>query len=226
MQILVVEDDNRISAFLIKGLEECGYLVTLCKNAEDVLKHYSGIQWDLIILDIMLPGIDGVQLLQTLRYKKIYAPVLMLSALNSVQDKVAALDYGADDFLTKPFHFDELLSRIKALTRRSKHQGQVSADNTLLFGELSISLQQYKVFLGGAEIELSPREYKLLVYLAENADKTVSRVQILNAVWGITFDNHTNVVDVYISYLRNKIEKGGAKYIYTVKGVGYIFKTD
>ncbi len=224
MQILVVEDDNRISAFLTKGLQEHGYLVTLCKNAEDVLKHYINIQWDLIILDVMLAGMDGVQLLQTLRYKKVYAPVLMLSALNSVQDKVSALDYGADDYLTKPFHFDELLSRIKALTRRSKYQGQESPRATMQFGALSINLEQYKVFLLDEEIELSPREYKLLIYLAENNNKTVSRVQILNAVWGITFDNHTNVVDVYISYLRNKIEKADFKYIYTVKGVGYIFK--
>lgn len=224
MQILVVEDDNRISNFLIKGLEECGYLVTLCKNAEDVLQHYVNIDWDLIILDIMLAGMDGVQLMQTLRYKKVYSPILMLSALNSVQDKVTALDYGADDYLTKPFHFDELLSRIRALTRRRQYQQQEMPKAELHFGELIINLEQYKVSLSGEEIDLSPREYKLLNYLVENIDKTVARVQILNAVWGITFDNHTNVVDVYISYLRNKIEKNGNKYIYTVKGVGYMFK--
>lgn len=224
MQILVVEDDNRISNFLIKGLEEFGYLVTLCKNAEEVLNNYLHIEWDLIILDIMLPGMDGVQLLQTLRYKKVYTPILMLSALNSVQDKVSALDYGADDYLTKPFHFDELLSRIKALTRRQQYQQQESPKAELVFGDLRINLEQYKVSLGDELIELSPREYKLLIYLVENTEKTVGRIQILNAVWGITFDNHTNVVDVYISYLRNKIEKDGRKYIHTVKGVGYIFK--
>ncbi|MFD1768895.1 response regulator transcription factor [Sphingobacterium suaedae] len=224
MQVLVVEDDNRISNFLVKGLEECGYLVTLCKNAEDVLRHYVAINWDLIILDIMLEGVDGIQLLQTLRYKKIYTPILMLSALNNVQDKVSALDYGADDYLTKPFHFDELLSRIKALTRRKQYQQQDIPKAEHHFGDLRINLQQYTVFLADDKIELSPREYKLLNYLVENIDKTVARVQILNAVWGITFDNHTNVVDVYISYLRNKIEKNGKKYIHTVKGVGYMFK--
>ncbi|MFD2970088.1 response regulator transcription factor [Sphingobacterium bambusae] len=224
MQILVVEDDNRISNFLIKGLEEFGYLVTLCKNAEDVLSNYLQVDWDLIILDIMLEGVDGIQLLQTLRYKKVYTPILMLSALNSVQDKVAALDYGADDYLTKPFHFDELLSRIKALTRRQHYQQQETPKAELDFGALHINLEQYKVTLGDNVVELSPREYKLLIYLVENIDKTVGRIQILNAVWGITFDNHTNVVDVYISYLRNKIEKDGNKYIYTVKGVGYMFK--
>jgi len=224
MQILVIEDDKRISDFLIKGLEENGYLVTLCKSAEDVLAHYLNIPFDLIICDIMLPEIDGIQLVQTLRFKKIYAPILMLSALNSVQDKVTALDYGADDYITKPFHFDELLSRIKALTRRNQFRQQETTSNKIQIGDLEIDLDQYKVSVAQQETELSPREFKLLNYLIENIDKTVTRIQILNAVWGITFDNHTNVVDVYISYLRNKIEKNGNKYIYTIKGVGYIFK--
>lgn len=224
MQILVVEDDNRISNFLIKGLEECGYMVTLCKNAEEVLEQYINIKWDLIILDIMLADIDGVQLLQTLRYKKVYTPILMLSALNSIQDKTLALDYGADDYLTKPFHFDELLSRIRALTRRRKYEHMETPKAELCLGQLHINLEQYKVTLGGEPVDLSPREYKLLMYLVENEGKTVTRIQILNAVWGITFDNHTNVVDVYISYLRSKVEKGNEKYIFTVKGVGYMFK--
>lgn len=222
MQILVIEDDKRISDFLIKGLEENNHLVTLCKDAESVLENYMSIQFDLIICDIMLPQMDGIQLVQTLRYKKIFTPILMLSALNSTQDKVSALDYGADDYITKPFHFDELLSRIKALTRRNQFRQQEHASNKLVFDELEIDLDQYKVLLDGKEIELSPREFKLLNYLVENIEKTVTRIQILNAVWGITFDNHTNVVDVYISYLRNKIEKN-RKFIRTVKGVGYTF---
>jgi len=224
MQILVIEDDKRISDFLIKGLEENGHLVTLCKAAETVLDEFLTIQFDLIICDIMLPKMDGIQLVQTLRYKKIFTPILMLSALNTVQDKVSALDYGADDYITKPFHFDELLSRIKALTRRNQFRSQEIPENKLIFDDLEIDLDQYKVFVNQEETELSPREFKLLNYLIENIDKTVTRIQILNAVWGITFDNHTNVVDVYISYLRNKIEKNGMKYIHTVKGVGYMFK--
>lgn len=224
MQILVIEDDKRISDFLIKGLEENGHLVTLCKDAETVLDEFLTIQFDLIICDIMLPKMDGIQLVQTLRYKKIFTPILMLSALNTVQDKVSALDYGADDYITKPFHFDELLSRIKALTRRNQFRSQEVPENKLIFDDLEIDLNQYKVFVNQEETELSPREFKLLNYLIENIDKTVTRIQILNAVWGITFDNHTNVVDVYISYLRNKIEKNGMKYIHTVKGVGYMFK--
>ncbi|MEJ5054326.1 response regulator transcription factor [Sphingobacterium sp. MYb382] len=225
MQILVIEDDSRISTFLVKGLEECGYLTTLCKSAEEVMENqYLQMDWDLIILDVMLPGMDGVQFVQTLRYKKNYTPVLMLSALNAVQDKVAALDYGADDYLTKPFHFDELLSRIKALTRRQQYQQQEAPKPGFWFGDLQVDLEQYQVTLKGEVVDLSPREFKLLIYLMENKNKTVSRIQILNAVWGITFENHTNVVDVYISYLRNKIEIGKDKYIFTVKGVGYMFK--
>ncbi|MFV0177868.1 response regulator transcription factor [Empedobacter falsenii] len=224
MQILVIEDDKRISDFLIKGLEEHGHLVTLCKTAESVLDEFMNLQFDIIICDIILPKMDGIQLVQTLRYKKIYTPILMLSALNTVQDKVSALDYGADDYITKPFHFDELISRIKALTRRNHFRSQDTPHNKLIFDELEIDLDQYKVFIAKEETDLSPREFKLLNYLIENIDKTVTRIQILNAVWGITFDNHTNVVDVYISYLRNKIEKNGTKYIHTVKGIGYMFK--
>ncbi len=228
MQVLVVEDDHRISSFLIKGLEENGFLVTLCKNAEDaLLEENLKVNWDVIVLDIMLPGIDGVQLLQTLRYKQVYAPVLMLSALNSIQDKVTSLDYGADDYLTKPFHFEELLSRINALSRRKQYQMQDKPKNPILeFDELQIDTDQYKVYLKGELVDLSPREFKLLMYLIENRNKTVSRMQILNAVWGITFNNHSNVVDVYISYLRNKVESQDQKFIQTVKGIGYMFKYD
>lgn len=228
MQVLVVEDDHRISSFLIKGLEENGFLVTLCKTAEDaLLEENLKIDWDVIVLDIMLPGIDGVQLLQTLRYKQVYAPVLMLSALNSIQDKVTSLDYGADDYLTKPFHFEELLSRINALSRRKQYHNQEKPKNPILeLDELQIDTDQYKVYLKGELVDLSPREFKLLMYLIENRNKTVSRMQILNAVWGITFNNHSNVVDVYISYLRNKVESQDQKFIQTVKGIGYMFKYD
>ena len=224
MQVLVVEDDKRISDFLIKGLEESNYLVTLCTNAESVIADYLDASFDLIICDIMLSGLDGIQLVQTLRYKKNNTPVLMLSALGTVQDKVAALDSGADDYLTKPFHLDELLSRIRALTRRGISQVNSTPANRVNLGPLEIDFDQYKVYVDQREMALSPREFKLLKYLLENRDKTVSRLQILNAVWGITFDNQTNVVDVYISYLRNKIEKPGTKYIHTIKGVGYMFK--
>ncbi|NGM73515.1 response regulator transcription factor [Sphingobacterium sp. SGL-16] len=225
MQIILIEDDKRISDFILKGLEENTHFVTLYKSAEDFLNHYLQLSFDLIICDIMLPGMDGMQLVQTIRYKKIYTPVLMLTALNSVQDKVSALDFGADDYMTKPFHFDELLSRINALTRRHQYTQKEERSNTFAIGDMLVDLNQYTVKIAGEEVILSPREFKLLNYLIENNNKAVSRIQILNAVWGITFDNHTNVVDVYISYLRNKIEKN-QKYIYTIKGIGYMLKAD
>jgi len=224
MQILVVEDDKRISDFLVKGLEESGHLLTLCKSAEEVLDNYTSLPWDVIICDIMLPKMDGIQLVQTLRYKKLNCPIIMLSALNTTQDKVAALDSGADDYLTKPFHFDELISRINALARRNQLIAVEERFNIRTFNDLQIDLDQFRVSLNNQDIKLSPREYKLLIYLVENKDRAVSRTQILNAVWGLNFDNQTNVVDVYISYLRSKIENADNKFIYTVKGVGYIFK--
>ncbi|HEY4540511.1 MAG TPA: response regulator transcription factor [Faecalibacter sp.] len=224
MQIILIEDDKRISDFILKGLEENGHFVTLCKSAEAFIDEYLQHSFDLIICDIMLPGMDGMQLVQTIRYKKIYTPILMLTALSSVQDKVSALDFGADDYMTKPFHFDELLSRINALTRRFQYAQKEEKSSVFLFGDVAVDLQQHQVKVAHEEVVLSPREFKLLNYLIENANKAVSRIQILNAVWGITFENHTNVVDVYISYLRNKIEKN-QKYIFTIKGVGYMLKT-
>lgn len=225
MNIVLIEDDKRISDFIIKGLEENGHFVTLCKSAEQFLNQYIQNVFELIICDIMLPGMDGMQLVQTIRYKKKITPILMLTALSTVQDKVTALDFGADDYMTKPFHFDELLSRINALTRRFQYAKHEEKSNIFTFGDVSVDLQQYNVKIADEDVVLSPREFKLLNYLIENANKAVSRIQILNAVWGITFDNHTNVVDVYISYLRNKIEKN-QKYIFTIKGVGYMLKTE
>lgn len=225
MQIILIEDDRRISDFILKGLEENGHFVTLCKTAEDFLNLYISTSYDVIICDIMLPGMNGVQLVQAIRFKKNYTPILMLTALNAVQDKISALDFGADDYMTKPFHFDELLSRINALVRRQNYSLKEEKLNLIRIGDIIIDLDKYSVKISGEDVLLSPREFKLLNYLIENANKAVSRYQILNAVWGITFDNHTNVVDVYISYLRNKIEKN-QKYIFTIKGVGYMLKTD
>lgn len=225
MQIILIEDDRRISNFILKGLEENGHFVTLCKTAEDFLNLYISTSYDVIICDIMLPGMNGVQLVQAIRFKKNYTPILMLTALNAVQDKISALDFGADDYMTKPFHFDELLSRINALVRRQNYSLKEEKLNLIRIGDIIIDLDKYSVKISGEDVLLSPREFKLLNYLIENANKAVSRYQILNAVWGITFDNHTNVVDVYISYLRNKIEKN-QKYIFTIKGVGYMLKTD
>lgn len=223
MTILVVEDDSQISSFIIKGLEEHGFSVHLAKSGEIAREMIQDTEWDLILLDIMLPGIDGMQLIQFIRYRKIYTPILVLSALNATSDKTQALDYGADDYLSKPFHFEELLSRIKALTRRAKFNYD-NQEETHVCGALKINPEAHSVTLNEIPITLSPREYKLLLYLIENKNKVVSRTQILNAVWGIQFDNNTNVVDVYISYLRNKIEASSNKLIHTIKGTGYMLK--
>lgn len=223
MHILLIEDDQRISDFVIKGLEENDFQVSLATSGEQARDLISDNHWDIILMDIMLPGIDGIQLTQMIRYKKIYTPILVLSALSDPADKIAALDSGADDYLSKPFHFNELISRINALTRRTKFNYQ---EKELLYrcGSLALNPDNHQVTLNDNNIDLSPREYKLLLFLLENKNKAVSRTQILNAVWGINYDNNTNVVDVYISYLRNKIDETDTKFIHTIKGTGYMIK--
>jgi DNA-binding response OmpR family regulator len=222
MNVLLIEDDKRISEFIVKGLEENNFTVHLAETGElarELLQHDT---WDIILMDIMLPGIDGIQLTKLMRFKKNHTPVLMLSALSDTDDKVNALDSGADDYLVKPFHFNELISRINALTRRTKFNYD-KVETLSKLGSLTINPEEHKVTDNDALIDLSPREYKLLLFLLENRNKVMSRTQILNAVWGINYDNNTNVVDVYISYLRNKIEQNH-KFIHTIKGTGYMLK--
>lgn len=225
MDILLVEDNKRISEFVVKGLEECGFFVTLAENGTDARSFISQKNWNIILLDIMLPDIDGIELLQFIRYKKINTPILVLSALGEPDDKVKALDYGADDYLSKPFHFKELIARINALTRRAKLDYSVSG-NILQCDDLILNPDQHKVERSGKEINLTLQEFKLLKLLMENKNKVIPRTQILDTVWGINYDSNTNVVDVYISYLRNKIDTDTShKLIATVKGIGYIIRT-
>lgn len=171
----------------------------------------------------MLPGIDGVQLTKLIRRRRNQTPILVLSALDGLNDKVAALDSGADDYLVKPFHFKELLSRITALVRRSR-LSHYDRSEPYRSGPLQVNTDEHAVFVAGMQVDLSPKEYKLLLYLLDHRGRVLSRMQLLNAVWGIDFDSNTNVVDVYISYLRSKIEKKGTKFIHTVKGAGYLWK--
>jgi len=221
MKILLVEDDSRISSFLQKGLEEAGYAVHLATDGYEARDLISADSWDLFILDVMLPDIDGLQLAQLIRYKKIDTPLLMLSALGEAEDKIKALDIGADDYLVKPIHFLELLSRIKALRRR--YELHYSNDQTLQCADLSVNLDTNFVSRDNQEIQLSAKEFKLLVFLLENKNKIVTRSQILSSVWNTNLDTFTNVVDVYISYLRNKIDSNSSeKLIKTVKGRGYM----
>lgn len=226
MQILLVEDDRRISSFVVKGLEELGHQVILAESAEAARDWINADSLDIVVLDIMLPGIDGIQFTKMVRYRKNHIPILILSALGEIEDKVEALESGADDYLVKPFSFKELVSRIKALVRRDNYKSS-SNDTSIEIRDLKVDLERYEVHKGNKNVDLSPKEFKLFKYLIENRNKTLSRTAILQAVWGIDFDNNTNVVDVYVSYLRGKVDDGGeTSIIKTVKGVGYMLKTD
>lgn len=225
MNLLLVEDNRRISEFVVKGLEESGFSVFLVENGIDARTYISQQEWDLILLDIMLPDIDGIELLQYTRFKKINTPILVVSALGEPDDKVKALDYGADDYLAKPFHFRELIARIHALTRRFKLNNQVQ-ENILTCDDLILNVDSHTVARSGIELKLTLQEFKLLKLLMEKKNRVLSRSQILNTVWGIDYDSNTNVVDVYISYLRNKVDFDfEQKLIQTVKGRGYIIRT-
>ncbi|GAA0883124.1 MULTISPECIES: response regulator transcription factor [Sphingobacterium] len=226
MQILLVEDDRRISSFVVKGLEEMGHQVILVESAEAAREWINADSLDIIVLDIMLPGIDGIQFTKMVRYRKNHIPILILSALGEIEDKVEALESGADDYLVKPFSFKELVSRIKALVRRDNYKN-APKDSSVEIRDLKVDLERYEVHKNGKNVDLSPKEFKLFKYLIENRNKTLSRTAILQAVWGIDFDNSTNVVDVYVSYLRGKVDEGSdTSIIKTVKGVGYMLTTD
>lgn len=225
MELLLVEDNERISRFLLKGLEESGFSVALAENGTEARSLLARRNWDVILLDIMLPDIDGMELLQYLRFKKINTPVLVVSALADPEDKVKALERGADDYLAKPFHFRELVARIHALLRRTKYNNE-SGDNVLICDNLVLDAEAHQVKRGDAAIRLTLQEFKLLQLLMENKNRVVSRSEILEAVWGINYDTGTNVVDVYISYLRNKLDTDPEqKLIHTVKGRGYLIRT-
>ncbi|WP_080904914.1 response regulator transcription factor [Parabacteroides sp. Marseille-P3160] len=225
MELLLVEDNRRISEFLVKGLEESGFSVVLTETGTEARNWIYKKEWDLILLDLLLPEIDGFELLQYARYKKIQTPILVLSALGEPDDKVKALDYGADDYLSKPFHFKELIARIHALTRRARLNYATSSE-VLQCEDLKLAIDNHRVERGGREIKLTLQEFKLLKLLMENKNRVLSRAQILDTVWGINYDSNTNVVDVYISYLRSKIDPDGcSRLIETVKGRGYLIRT-
>lgn len=225
MDLLLVEDNKRISEFMVKGLEESGFSVCLIENGAEARTAINQREWDLILLDIMLPDIDGIELLQYARYKKIMTPILVVSALGEPDDKIKALDYGADDYLSKPFHFKELVARINALTRRSKFNNEIQ-EHILVCDDLKLYIDRHIVERNGLDIRLTLQEFRLLQLLMENKNKVIPRSQILDTVWGINYDSNTNVVDVYISYLRNKIDSNTEhKLIQTVKGRGYLIRT-
>lgn len=222
MRILLVEDEQSVAAFIKKGLAEEYYTVDTAEDGNLGLSMAINNVYDLIILDIMLPEIDGLKLCRTLREKGIKTPILMLTALDSVDNKVIGLESGADDYLAKPFAFSELLARIKALLRRkSDLTSEFSIDN------LRMDLLSRRVFRGENEITLSPKEFSILEYLLRNKGRVLSRTQIIENVWGYNYDPNTNIVDVHIKYLREKIDKDfSKKLIHTVRGTGYTVKEE
>jgi len=222
MRILVIEDEKKIADFIKRGLKEEGYAVDAAHDGEAGLFLAKTNDYDLILLDLMLPKIDGITVCKKLREGKILSPIIMLTAKDAVEDKVTGLDAGADDYLTKPFAFEELLARIRAILRKKGEQQQATK---LSVGDLMLDLYTHKVTRAGKEIELTSKEYALLEYLMRNSGKVVTRTMISEHVWDIDFDTFTNVIDVYINYLRNKIDSADKKkLIQTVRGRGYILK--
>ena len=220
MRILVIEDEKKIASFIKRGLKEEGHMVDVAYDGEEGYQLSGENDYDLILLDIMLPKRDGISLCRQLRDDGVTTPVLMLTAKDSVQDKVTGLDSGADDYLTKPFAFEELLARTRALVRKRSPQA-----TKLQVGDLVLDLISHRVTRAGREILLTMKEYALLEYLMRNAGTVVTRTMITEHVWDIDFDTSTNVIDVYINYLRNKIDSSQQhKLIHTVRGRGYLLK--
>ena len=221
MRILIVEDEKKVAAFIKKGLEEETYAVDIAIDGEEGLHLGEQNQYDLIILDLMLPKINGLEILSILRSKKIETPILLLTAKDSVDDKVEGLNQGADDYLTKPFAFSELLARIRVLLRR----GKAETKTTLEIADLKLNLVSHKVNRGNEEIELTGKEYSLLEYFMRNQEKVLTRTMIAEHVWDYNFDTFTNVIDVYVNHLRKKIDKNfSTKLLHTLRGVGYVMK--
>jgi two-component system, OmpR family, response regulator len=224
MRILVVEDDKKIASFVMKGLKEAGFAVDHTINGEDGLHQALTAPYDAAIIDIMLPKLDGLQLIEELRHRKINTPVLILSAKRSVDDRVKGLQKGGDDYLTKPFAFSELLARVQALIRRAS--GSVEP-TSLTIGDLSLDLLSRKVLRSGKQLDLQPREFALLEYLMRNAGQVVSKTMIMEHVWDYQFDPATNVVEARICRLRDKIDREfDKKLIHTLRGVGYVLRAD
>jgi len=219
--ILLVEDDVTLSELVVRALRRAGYEVKHTLRAEYALEQLHAEKYDLLITDLMLPGMDGLKLIQQLRAEARSIPVLVLSSKGSVAERVEGLDVGADDYLAKPFAFDELLARVSSLLRRRRFE--VSSSHLLEVADLRVDLLSGKVFRGGAEIDLQPQEYALLVYLLRNKGQTVTRSMILREVWSYQAGSLTNVVESRICRLRNKIDKGfSEKLVQTIRGRGYV----
>ncbi|MBP1736791.1 MAG: OmpR family two-component response regulator [Oscillospiraceae bacterium] len=223
MRILVVEDEPTLNRLIADKLKLAHYSVDVCLDGEDALAHMACAEYDAVILDIMLPKVDGLTVLRQLRAAQNRTPVLLLTARDSIEDRVTGLDSGADDYLIKPFAFGELLARIRVILRR----GTDSVDNTLALADLTMDCDSRTTTRGGAPISLSSREFDILEYLLRNKGIVLSRDKISNHVWDYDYDGASNVVDVYIRYLRKKIDEGREpKLIQTVRGAGYVLRLE
>ena len=222
MHALIIEDDAAIAGFIARGLREAGFAVDVASNGHDGLEAAIAGQPDVAIVDLMLPGRDGLSVIDELRRRGRSTPVLILSARRSVDDRVQGLQAGGDDYLTKPFAFAELLARVQALVRRSSRAPEPTS---LTVADLSLDLLSRKVIRAGQNVELRPREFALLEYLMRNAGKVISKTMILSHVWEYSFDPQTNIVDVLVSRLRDKIDRPfEKKLLQTVRGVGYVIR--
>jgi len=222
MRLLIVEDDSKIASFITKGFRQAGFSVDYAADGEKGLQMALNVTYDAAIVDIMLPELDGLVLIEKLRRQGINTPVLILSAKRTLDDRIKGIQKGGDDYLVKPFAFSELLVRVQALIRRSSGTVEPSS---LTYGDFSLDLLKREVIRSGQKIELQPREFALLEYLMRNSERVVSKTMILEHIWDFHFDPQTNVVDVLVCRLRNKVEKGfPQKMIHTIRGIGYVFK--
>ena len=223
MHILVVEDERKVASFIKRGLEAANYSVDVEYDGETGLKRLLDADYDLVVLDVMLPKLDGLSIMKKIRQRQVKVPVLLLTARVTIADKVMGLDLGADDYLTKPFAFEELLARVRALLRR----GATPLPAVLAVADLTIDPVTSEVRRGDQRIDLTPKEYALLEFFLRRRDQVLSRALIAQHVWGVNYDTFTNVIDVYVNYLRKKIDGDfDLKLIHTVRGVGYVLKEE
>lgn len=223
MRVLVIEDETKVGCFIKRALEEESYAVDLCEDGAKGLEMALVTDYDLLVVDLMLPSMSGMEILKTIRRERIQTPVLILTAQSQVDQRVKGLDAGADDYLTKPFAIDELLARVRALLRR----GTPESPGILQVDDLILNPATRDVTRGGQRIDLTLKEYALLEYLMRHTGRVLTRPMISEHVWNQDFDTFTNVIDVYVNYLRNKIDRGRAKkLIHTVRGSGYMLKVD
>ena len=224
MRVFVCEDDRVIADFVAQGLREAGFAVDVASTGTEGLRLALENSYDVAVVDVMLPGIDGLTLIEKLRSARVQIPVLILSAKRSVDDRVKGLQSGGDDYLTKPFAFAELLARVQALLRRASGTAEPTR---LVAGEVTMDLLSRRVERSGQAVDLRPREFALLEYLMRHPGRVLSKTMILSHVWGYSFDPGTNVVDVLVSRLRDKVDRGfDRKLIHTVRGAGYVLKLD